>query len=71
MVPIEKGEDLQAGTPQELFAANLPNAGHILAARLYDVTADGQRFLINELPSSSREEPITLVQNWTVLAERR
>jgi len=31
----------------------------------YDVTADGQRFLINTLPEQTTSSPITVVLNWT------
>ncbi len=34
----------------------------------YDVSADGQRFLINLAVGEESSAPITLVQNWT--AER-
>jgi len=33
-------------------------------AAQFDVSADGQRFLI-EAPAESGVEPLTLVQNWT------
>jgi hypothetical protein len=32
--------------------------------REYDVTRDGQRFLINSLPPERRSLPITVVVNW-------
>ena len=32
--------------------------------REYDVTSDGQRFLVNSLPPERRSLPITVVVNW-------
>ena len=49
----------QAGTPRKLFQAN-PVA--VFAGRnSWDVTPDGQRFLIN---SGGAAPPITVVVNW-------
>jgi hypothetical protein len=31
----------------------------------YDVTADGQRFLVNTLPQQVVSTPMTVVLNWT------
>jgi hypothetical protein len=31
----------------------------------YDVSADGQRFLIVPVPEAKSSEPLTLIQNWT------
>ena len=31
----------------------------------YDVSADGQRFLINTVPEQATSAPITVVVNWT------
>lgn len=32
--------------------------------RMWDVTADGERFLVNRLVDAPEVEPLTLVQNW-------
>ena len=31
----------------------------------YDVTADGQRFLVNAAADVSKSSPITVITNWT------
>jgi serine/threonine protein kinase len=65
-VPMQLGSTLKAGIPARLFG--IPASAPARFARrniVYDVTPDGQRFLINvpaEEPSSSR---ITVVLNWT------
>jgi Tol biopolymer transport system component len=64
-VPTQLGSTLKAGVPARLFS--IPASAAARFARrniIYDVTPDGQRFLINvpaEEPSSSR---ITVVLNW-------
>jgi len=36
----------------------------------YDVSADGQRFLVNTLVEESTSAPITLVVNWPALLKK-
>ncbi len=57
-VPIKSGATIEAGSPVALFKVTMENDDR------YDVTADGQRFLINSnagAPSLS----ITVATNWT------
>jgi hypothetical protein len=68
-VPVtKKGEKLEFGTPAELFQTSI-SLGGTLAYRMlrYDVTRDGQRFLINsEREGAPPPSPsITVVLNWT------
>jgi len=37
---------------------------------LYDVAANGQRFLVNVVEEASGVEPLTLVVNWTAALPR-
>jgi serine/threonine protein kinase len=64
-VPIRLGPTIDAGAPTRLFAINASTAARFSRRNIvYDVTPDGQRFLINlvaEDPSSSR---VTVVLNW-------
>lgn len=60
-----KDNVFQAGTPQKLFQAN-PTA--VFAGRnSWDVTLDGQRFLIN---SGGARLPLTVVVNWTAALKK-
>jgi hypothetical protein len=36
----------------------------------YDVSADGQRFLVNTLLDEASSDPITLLVNWPALLRR-
>ena len=64
-VEVETEPTFQAGIPKALFKAHIPPGG----GRPYDVTPDGERFLVNLAPSDQVSDPLTLVQNWA--AERK
>jgi Tol biopolymer transport system component len=53
----------EAGAPKALFQTRLP--GYPAPRNYYDVSADGQRFLINNLPEEATSTPISVVVNWT------
>ena len=57
--PVKRtGLEIEVGTPQRLFHANVPGIGFP-----YDVSADGQRFLVN-LAEEESQTPLKLVTNW-------
>ena len=65
-VPVRLASTFEAGAPAALFEANIipagagvPGVGH-----QYDVTADGQRFLLNLEPQETASTPLTVVLNW-------
>ncbi|HJW14977.1 MAG TPA: protein kinase [Thermoanaerobaculia bacterium] len=63
-VPVKTGEAFEPGTAAPLFEIRLRND----PTRHYDVSADGQRFLVNmPLGEETSSPPISLVQNWTAL----
>ena len=63
-VPVNgSGTELEVGTPKTLF--EIPPFGRPLR-HYYDVTADGERFLVNISSQSVESSPLTLVVNWTV-----
>jgi len=63
----EKVEELSLGSPRALFhLAN--NAGSF---SVFDVTADGRRFLISEPNSPAGTVPLTLVTNWDAELKKR
>ena len=65
-VPMQLGPTLKPGVPARLFSIPVSTAARFARRDIsYDVTPDGQRFLMTvpaEEPSSSR---ITVVLNWT------
>ena len=68
-VPVESGMKLfrRRGTPTPLFQTSLnPGGGN----REYDVTADGQRILINQPTTDTGDSPITVIANWPKLLQK-
>jgi Tol biopolymer transport system component len=58
----------KAGAPKVLFPAPIFGGGNAINVTRYDVTADGQKFLIISVPAGASAPaitPITVVLNWT------
>jgi serine/threonine protein kinase len=64
----EKGESLEVGPPERLFAYR--PALRIFRAGMinYDVAVDGKRFLL-DVAADENTKPLTLVSNWSSLVE--
>jgi Tol biopolymer transport system component len=62
-VTLKPGPRLEAGVPEPLFQTPITNVA--LGIDQYDVTGDGQRFLVLAPTSNARQTPITVVVNWT------
>ena len=62
-VAVKTGATFEAEAPQALFEARVREDPD----REFDVSSDGQRFLIVTPPGDDSTPPISLVQNWTVL----
>ena len=60
-VEVRNGEALQTGSPQPLFQTDVPVSSVL---DQYDVTADGQRFLIIENEEGAASPPIHVAVNW-------
>jgi serine/threonine protein kinase len=66
-VPVTGDSSLSFGRPTGLFGVSRPTTGN----SDYSATADGERFLTNELPPADPSEiSATLIQNWTRAIER-
>jgi eukaryotic-like serine/threonine-protein kinase len=68
--PVTTGEHFGAGTPQPLFQANAREqvAGSELV--MYDVTLDGQRFLINTQMETNHSQSMMVILNWPVVLDK-
>jgi hypothetical protein len=65
---VRTGETVEAGVPAPLFKTNL--APGLYTPTPYDVTADGQRFLVL-IPSEERSQPpLTVTTNWLAKVRR-
>jgi serine/threonine protein kinase len=69
MVPLARRDGtLVPGTPTELFQTRIIQPRIVLFQ--YDVTADGQKFLINSLPREDAAVPLHVILNWTDALDR-
>src|SRR5450432_931163 len=62
------GLEFKAGVPKVLFQTPILNDDTSLSDFHWDVTADGKRFLVDAVPSSS--EPLIVVLNWSAGAKK-
>jgi hypothetical protein len=65
--------EFKAGIPKSLFHAPISGGASFRVATRYDVTADGNRFLINSLlvnAGAPAASPITVVLNWRELLKK-
>ena len=62
-VLVQIGATFDAGTPAALFRVEVP--ADFDRYDQYDVTADGQRFLVNTTVAEANRLPLTTVVNWT------
>jgi hypothetical protein len=58
---LEKG---RSGTPVVLFAGPYPDNPGYTRPRSYDVSRDGERFLMMKLPTGLPEPRVMVVVNW-------
>jgi len=65
---VKSGESLEMGAVASLF--EFIGGTQIVGSAPYDVTGDGQRFLINELVETKPNAPLTVVFNWTASLSR-
>jgi hypothetical protein len=57
---VSTAPTFRAGIPRALFKTRLKSP----PGRQFDVTPDGERFLVNLTPGEQASEPITVIQNW-------
>ena len=61
-VPVSADAKFHAGAPVPLFAVHPSGAGTV-----YDVSSDGQRFLVNSVATDLGSPPLDLFIHWTAL----
>ncbi len=67
VVPVTVGETLRAGAVRELFKVDVAD---VVGSHLYDVSPDGQRFLVN-IRVGPRITPIRVMVNWPAVLRKR
>ena len=65
-VDVATAPVFRAGIPQALFQTNMTAVRRVAVnGRYWDVSPDGNRFLVVVQPQESSSAPITVVLNWT------
>ena len=68
-VPITLSPELKIGNPVDLFTISTEARAAIHSQIGFDVTPDGQRFLVHIVTSSEKSE-IVVIQNWENALQR-
>ena len=63
-VEVRIEPSFQSGVPRMLFKTS-----NLFGKQPYDVSGDGERFLMNVAVGKPESEPITVVLNWTAELE--
>ena len=63
--PVTTGANFDASTPVALFQSTPRQPVSILELFVYDVSRDGQRFLIITPVKQAEAAPMSVVLNWT------
>ena len=63
-VTVTPGASFETGAPVTLFATRVPTTGLTDDRNNFVPSADGQRFLVNNLVEEGNTQPVTLVLNW-------
>jgi hypothetical protein len=63
-VPVTTGTNLDASAPVALFQANPREIVATSEQMFYDVSKDGQRFLINTQIPQAETHPMSILLNW-------
>jgi Tol biopolymer transport system component len=61
---VTLGATLQAGVPRTLFRAPVFSGGATVSNHYWDVSPDGQRFLVNTTTANDASSMLTVVLNW-------
>jgi hypothetical protein len=62
------GTDIEFGTPKALFKTRM--LAWASGFHEYDVSLDGQRFLIGTLIGDTKAQPPTVIMNWTAALKK-
>ena len=69
-VAVKTGGNFEAGSPQILFQTHLRQPISAVDRVSYDVTADGQKFLVNTKVDEPNAVPLSVILNWAAEMER-
>jgi Tol biopolymer transport system component len=63
-VEVNAGAVFESGIPKPLFDTRIGTSNPLYLFNQYDVTGDGQRFLVASTPNEATSAPIAVVMNW-------
>jgi eukaryotic-like serine/threonine-protein kinase len=69
-VPVRMGTTFEAGQAVTLFQTHMRQPISAQDVFSYDVTADGQRFLVNTKVDTPNSAPLSIVLNWSTEMEK-
>jgi len=69
-VEVKSGTGFEAGTPVALFQTHLRQPLSAMDFFSYDVTGDGQKFLVNTKVDTSTSAPLSVILNWSAEMEK-
>ena len=69
-VPVKTAGNFEAGAPVTLFQTHTRQKISVMDAFSYDVTPDGQKFLINTRMEDTSAAPLSIVLNWASEIEK-
>jgi hypothetical protein len=67
---VKTGSNFEAGPPVTLFQTHIRQPISSQDVFSYDVTSDGQRFLINTRVDERNAAPLSIILNWASEMER-
>jgi hypothetical protein len=70
-VPVTPGANFDAGAPAALFQANARELVATSELVTYDVTKDGQHFLMNTQVKNEDMQPMSVILNWDADLKRK
>jgi hypothetical protein len=68
---VKEGANFNPGAPAALFQANQRAPVATSELVLYDVTQNGQRFLINTYVKNGEIQPMSVVLNWDAESKKK
>jgi eukaryotic-like serine/threonine-protein kinase len=69
-VPVKTGTSFEAGPPVTLFQTHTRQPISVMDVFSYDVTGDGQKFLINTKVDEPNAAPLSIILNWASEMEK-
>jgi Tol biopolymer transport system component len=69
-VDVKSGQSFESGLPTALFQTHPRQPLSAMDFFTYDVTADGQKFLVNSKVDVSNTAPLSVVLNWTAETQK-